>query len=174
MQERLESSPAGRLLISAFLVVTVLALVAWNLPASELRRQALRPLAPYVRATGLDQNWGVFAPDPRRQTLDFYARITYADGTTGTWRPPSGNALIGAYRDYRWRKWYEWTTNDSYRHLWDPAAAFVARRERAAGREPVRVELVRRTSDLAAPGYKPRSGPWREETYHSVLEVAVP
>ena len=174
MQERLESSAAGRLLISVFLLVTVLALVFWNLPPSELKRQGLRPLAPYVRATGLDQNWGVFAPDPRRQTVELLANIQYADGTRRRWRPPTGNALFGAYWDYRWRKWYEWTTSDAYRQLWDPAAAFIARQEREAGREPVRIELVRRTSDLSAPGYEPRSLPWREETFHSVLEVAVP
>ena len=54
MQERLESSRAGRALISIFLLVTVLALVAWNFPQSELRSQALRPLQPIVRATVLD------------------------------------------------------------------------------------------------------------------------
>ncbi len=46
MQERLESSAAGRALISVFLVVTVLAVAFWNLPPSELKRQGLRPLAP--------------------------------------------------------------------------------------------------------------------------------
>ena len=171
MQERLESSAAGRLLISVFLLVTVLALVFWNLPPSELKRQGLRPLAPYVRATGLDQNWGVFAPDPRRQTVELLANIQYADGTRRRWRPPTGNALFGAYWDYRWRKWMEWTINDQHTQLWDPAAQFILREERKAGRPAVQVQLVRRTADLSAPGYRPRQLPWRTETYHSYIEV---
>ncbi len=171
MQERLESSAAGRVLISVFLVVTVLAVAFWNLPPSELKRQGLRPLAPYVRATGLDQNWGVFAPNPRQQTLEMVARVQYADGTQGTWRLPSGNALFGAYWDYRWRKWMEWASNDAYPQLRDPAAQFVLREERGAGRRPVQVELFRRTADLPAPGYKPRQLPWRSEQFHSYIEI---
>ena len=172
MQERLESSSAGRVVISAFLLVTVLAVVVWNLPASELRRQALRPLEPYVRATGLDQNWGVFAPDPRRQSVDLLARVTYADGTRGTWRVPRGNDIVGAYWDYHWLKWMEWTISDANNHLWEPAAAFIAREERARGREPVQIELVRRWSDLAPPGARPRSSPWQEATFYSYAEVS--
>ena len=100
------------------------------------------------------------------------ARITYADGTRGTWRPPQGNALLGAYWDYRWRKWMEWTITDQYSHLWDPAAAFILREERAAGRQAVQVELVRRTADLSVPGYRPRQLPWREEPFHSFIDLA--
>ena len=172
MQERLESSAAGRVLISVFLLVTVLALVFWNLPQSELKQQGLRPLAPYVRATGLDQNWGVFAPNPRQQNLELIARVQYADGTRRTWRLPSGNALFGAYWDYRWRKWMEWTTNDAYSHLRDPAAQYILRQERKAGRSPVQVELIRRTSDLTAPGFRPRQLPWRSERFHSYIEIS--
>lgn len=65
LQERLEARPAGRVLISAFLVVTLAAVCATNLPESRLRREALKPAGPFLRATGLDQDWRVFAPDPR-------------------------------------------------------------------------------------------------------------
>ena len=64
MQERLESSAVGRAVISAFAVVTVVALALWNLPDSEIKRKALTVVRPYVTALGLEQNWGVFAPDP--------------------------------------------------------------------------------------------------------------
>ena len=81
MQKRLESSRAGRAAISVFIVVTVVSVVVWNLPPSEIKNEALAFTGPYVRATGLNQNWGVFAPDPRRHTLELYARVRYADGS---------------------------------------------------------------------------------------------
>ena len=44
-------------------------------------------------ATGLDQNWGVFSPDPRRQSLDLVGRVRYADGGRETLRVPRGDPV---------------------------------------------------------------------------------
>jgi hypothetical protein len=68
VQQRLESSRAGRAAISVFILVTIASVVVWNLPSSALKEEALRVTGPYVRATGLNQNWGVFSPNPRGQT----------------------------------------------------------------------------------------------------------
>ena len=59
---------------------------------------------PFVEATGLDQNWGVFAPNPRRQGIELEARIVFADGTRAVWTHPKGDPVIHAYRTVRWRK----------------------------------------------------------------------
>jgi hypothetical protein len=148
VQERLESSVAGRVLVSLLVVVILAAVVVWNLPQSELGRQGQYRLNPVVNATGLDQTWAVFAPDPPRQELELEARIAYDDGTERTWRVPTGDPVVGGYRDYRWLKWAEWMTSGAHVVLWQPAAAWIARQEQAAGRRPVSVTLVRQVFDL--------------------------
>ena len=167
MQERLESSRAGRALISAFLVATVLAIGVSNLPESEIRRQAGRVTDPYVNAVGLNQNWSVFAPDPRRQVVELRARVLYPGGKTRIWRVPRGNRFFGAYWDYRWHKWSEGVTAGNNK-LWAPAARWILRREQAERRDPFAVALVVRSYELRPPGAGPARGPWRESEFYDL------
>ena len=167
MQERLESTSVGRAVISVLIVVLVLSLVLWNLPDSELKAQSDVAVRPIIMVTGLNQNWGVFAPDPRRQTLDLVARVRYADGNERTIAYPRGGRIFGSYWDYRWRKWYEAVRTDRHEGLWQPAAAWFAQREKAAGRRPVAVTLVRRWYDLYPPGKGPEHGPWEEYGFYT-------
>ena len=168
MQERLESSRAGRIAISVFAAVTVVCLVLWNLPEeSALKQRTDRVVRPFMLASGLNQNWGVFAPDPRRVTLDFVADVTYADGSRGTLRVPEGGRLVGSYWDYRWRKWYEWVRTDDHEELWQPAAEWFARLAREEGKEPVEVTLVRRWYVSYPPGPGPSRGPWNEFAFYT-------
>jgi hypothetical protein len=162
MQEKLESRWFGRLLISAFVVVTVGAMVVWNLPGSKLRAEGMRLAAPYVRAVGLDQNWSVFAPNPYRETFELYARVSYADGTTRTWPVPEGSDAIGTYWDFRWGKWAEWVIAGSHPDLCRGTATYVANREADEGRDPVQIDLVRRRRANFRPGQEPSYGSWEE------------
>jgi hypothetical protein len=168
VQERLESSVAGRWAISVFLIATLASLIVWNMPASEIQRKALKVVRPYVTALSLEQNWGVFAPDPRRQTLDFFARVRYADGSEEEVRMPTGGDFVGAYWDYHWWKWVESVTNDQRDGLWKPAAVWFARRATTDSRKPVRVTLVRRWYELFPPGPGPSRGPWQEAEYYTL------
>jgi hypothetical protein len=124
---------------------------------------------PYLNATGLDQNWRVFAPNPRQTSLRVEARVRYADGSVATWRPPGGGALVGAYWDYRWRKWLENVVQDANREvLWRPAAAFVAREMRRPGHDPRTVTLIRRWQRLRPPGSPgPDARPWKSYRFYS-------
>lgn len=143
LQERLESSRAGRSLLSVLLVLTLAAVAAWNLPSSALRQAALPVVEPYVRTLGLDQTWNLFAPDPPRATFEVLARIDYADGSWGEWRPP---------RNDRWRKWLAAIRLDQNMALWEPTAAWIAGNHDSGGRRPVTVTLVRRGQVLPPPG----------------------
>jgi hypothetical protein len=169
-QERLEAHPAGRVLISAFLVVTLVAVCATNLPESRLRREVMKPAGPFLRATGLDQDWRVFAPDPRQTSLRLEARVRYEDGRVATWRPPGGGALAGAYWDYRWRKWLENAIQDANRRvLWKPAALFAARELDERGSDPASVTLIRRWQDLRPPGAPgPSAKPWKQYAFYTL------
>jgi hypothetical protein len=168
VQERLESTAVGRAVISAFVLVTVAALVFWNLPDSEIKRRALTVVRPYITALGIEQNWGVFAPDPRRESLELVARVQYADGSERTLEVPRGGPVIGEYWDYRWRKWYEWARADAYMNLWDPAARWFARVAAEEGGMPVRVTLVRRWRETLPPGPGPARSEWHEFAYYTL------
>jgi hypothetical protein len=177
--ERVARSRVGQGILSVLIVMLVGATVAWNLPpgsgpgsaaeSSALRTGVLRVGAPVLYALGLDQEWGVFAP-PRQQVIGLEARIEYADGTQGVWRPPAlTGALFGAYRDYRWAKYIEQEIPDaSARALWEPLAAWVARTHSSSRRRPLAVSLIRRWYDLlpVAGGRKPARGPWRQYLYY--------
>jgi len=168
LQERFESTVAGRAAISVFLVATLLALIFWNLPESEIKRKSFKIVRPYITATSLDQNWGVFSPDPRRQTIDVVARVSFADGTRETFGIPRGDDVVGSYWDYRWWKWAEWLRLDTHSDLWRPAAIWFARRAGTDGRRPTRVTLVRRWYDLLPPGSGPDLTDWQEYAYYTL------
>jgi hypothetical protein len=165
--ERFEASSVGRLMLTAFVIFTVGGVIVWNLPGSELRRQAAPIVQPYFNAAGLDQGWGVFAPDPRGVTNDMLAQLDYADGTQLTWRFPVGEPVLAPYRYFRWQKWSEHVSFDEPT-LWRPAALWLARTHPLDGQLPVRVTVIERWYDDLAPGAKPARGPWQQRTIGTV------
>jgi len=171
--ERLESSGAGRALISLFTLVTLVAVVATNLPGSSYLNKTLsKHTQPYLNAIGLDQNWGVFAPDPRRESIELEARITYPDGATETWRPPERDAVIGTYSDYRWRKLWENVIGDGGNGALSVQLALWVARERRKRREaPRSVTLFKRSSPNDPPG--PGAGKRKPYTEAQFYELAV-
>jgi hypothetical protein len=166
--EWFETSKAGRALAMVLMAAILFTLVVWNLPDSHLRREVVREIRPVVWAVGLDQNWAVFAPNPRSISLDFHAEVRLADGTTEVWRPPSaGEQVLSPWRVYRWRKWVEHVRADDSRRLWQPAAEFIAGEVREAGKEPRQVRLVRSWYDIAPPGTSVEDPTWNEYTYYT-------
>jgi hypothetical protein len=168
LQDRIEEALLGRAMISAFVAITVVALVLWNLPDSDVRARALPVVEPYIWSTGLDQNWGVFAPDPRREVTNLVARATYADGRVEEFEFPRGDPLLFAYWDYRWRKWDEWAVGTEHQDLWQPTAAWFAREAADAGEAPLNVTLVKRSYALLPPGPGPERGAWQENAYYTL------
>lgn len=162
-QRRLETSGMGRALISGFIVFTLGAMLISNLPASELRRTGLKVFDPYLDVSGLHQNWNLFAPDPRRATLQLEARITFDDGTTTVWHPPTGNPFIGVYRTFRWRKWAGNVMASNNAELLEPAADWIALMHTKDGKVPLAVVLVKRSYVAPAIGSgTPSKQPWKE------------
>jgi len=152
LQQRLESSRVGRVVISVGIVVILAGVLSWNLPPSELARRTQPPLQRVMFGTGLDQNWSVFAPDPPRAEVNFRARIAYDDGTERMWEVPRGGAVLGQYWDYRWLKWGEILSAGIDARLWLPAAQWIARQETGAGRRPVSVTLLRHIAPTSIGG----------------------
>jgi hypothetical protein len=155
---RLEDSETGRLVISAFVLVVVVCLVANAIPDTVATRPLGRPVASLFGVTGLDQGWGLFAPNPRRQQIDVSARVEFADGSAAVWRIPRGGPVIAASRDYRWRKWMEHVVFARSPEVARRGGRYAARAV-ADGRRPVRVVVTRRSRLLPKFG-KTTGGPW--------------
>ncbi len=154
LQQRIEDSVPGRALISLLIVFTLLAVVVINLPDSSLRRSLSKTTQPYLNAIGLDQAWGVFAPDPRRESIRLEVRLGYADGTTEVWKAPERGDLIGGYSDYRWRKFEENLINEGAGEgaSAEQLARWVIREERKRSAPPTTAVVVSGKSVLAPPG----------------------
>ena len=111
-----------------------------------------------TQALGLEQDWALFAPDPRSFGVAVHATLTYRDGHTRRWDPPHNGLLIAPYRTYRWQKYVERLRADDYSGLWDPTARWLAREY---GPNVVKVVLTRTFRDVAVPGTglsRPKAG----------------
>ncbi len=168
LQERIESDPIGRAVITGLIIFVLGTLLASNLPASGLQNFMANLVRPVRNGVGLDQAWGVFAPDPRSTVYDLEGRITYDDGHTDIWHWPQGDPIVSAYREYHWQKFAEQVRLDDQSGLWRPFAIWLARAHDRTGRHPVSVTLVRRWYDLNPPGTKPHRGPWNRYEYFSL------
>jgi hypothetical protein len=156
--------------ISGLVVALVAAIAVANLPQGSAQRHAARIIQPYVNALGLSQKWSMFAPTPRNEVLYLEARVTRADGTTSVWRPPTNGPLLGAYRDYHWRKLVEHVvpSSDTWPVLWRPVALYAAREEGRRGAAPVSVTLVKRSADILPPDRGAGLAPFRDQPYYTL------
>jgi hypothetical protein len=152
--QRFEASLAGRVVLTVLMALLAVAVLVWNLPAGK-PRDAVRPAAAHVLyPIGLDQDWALFAPDPRVFSVGVYARVSYADGRERIRVPPHNGHLLGPYRNYRWQKYVERLRGDDFSSLWEPTARWIAR---DAGPGVTKVVLVRTFRDAVVPGSgKPR------------------
>ncbi|MCA1680565.1 MAG: hypothetical protein LC777_17255 [Actinobacteria bacterium] len=156
-------------LISAFVVLTVAAIIATNLPDSTLRSNLMASGQPYLNALGVDQSWALFAPDPRRGLIDLRGVVTFDDGSSATWRFPRNGPLVGTYRDYRWRKWTENAISETNAAtLWRSAALWAAKEQARPGRRAAKVRPVRRFAPLNPPGQRRSHRDWSEEAFYTL------
>jgi hypothetical protein len=168
--QRLESNGVARAVISALVVVIVASIAMSSISDSPLRRSLLRHDQALLDATGLDQRWNLFAPDPRRRAIDVRARIRYADGRRETWTLPRGPAVVGVYWDHRWRKWMDaGAQGGAGSPLWRWLARWLVSTRSEAGRRPVAVTVLGRSRRLRPPGADgPERRPWRQVVLYQV------
>ena len=161
---------AGRVLISLALLAVLLTEIGTHLPSGSAVGREVSDNAGWLsRAAGTDQQWGVFAPDPRRTSLRIEARVTFEDGSTAVWHLPEGPRIGANLRYYRWRKWLERVRDDNQRRLWEPTARWIAE-EHSGGPSPVaQVELVRMFHTNVISGRQPA---YEEFTYYTYVPDA--
>lgn len=86
-------------LILAILTISILSAV----PGSVIKDSASPVLVPIARLAGLDQGWGMFAPNPPKANSQLEVHVIMSDGTDRVWQPFDDPAL----RVMQWRKFKE-------------------------------------------------------------------
>jgi hypothetical protein len=124
--------------------------VVWNMPISPIRRTLISILQPVGLATGLDQRWQMYAPNPIRQLEEVEVVVTMADGDVRSWTIPRGDAVIGPFVWYRWQKLKENLVRQP--EIRADVAHWVLGELTLSGEKPERVHMVLRTEPLPAPG----------------------
>ncbi len=163
LSEQVERSPVAQILISIVIVLVLLAEIGSHLPPGSAMFDLVGDESnSLIRAVATEQQWGVFAPDPRQTSLRLEGRVTFADGTTAVWHLPQGARIGANFRYYRWRKWLERVRSDDFRSLWAPTARWVAGLYADRPSPVARVELVRLFHQNALVGEQP---PYQEFTY---------
>jgi hypothetical protein len=152
----------SRIVLSLWLIAIVVVIVAGNFSDIGVEGRVREATQPIRTITGLNQTWGVFAPNPRGTSQYVDGRVDFDDGTSATYPIPKRRGL-GAYVDYRWHKFQERLFPDDGAHLWSGYAEYLADRGRDSGRNPVRVTLIRRWAEPLPPGPGPEHGPWHEQ-----------
>jgi hypothetical protein len=158
--------PWRRFVITVFVVATLGAVLVQNMPDSAIKGGLMAAARPYLNATGLDQTWSIFSPNPRQETAYILARVERADGSV-VFRPiPTG---IGAseYWGYRWQKYGESLFEVGDPTLWREYAAWVVGQDQREGGHPVRVTLLRRAASNQPPGSEPDALPFVDQDFYT-------
>jgi hypothetical protein len=157
--QRFERSVVGEAAISALVSVVLLIGVVWNLPDSEVKRVVTPTLRPIASATGLEQIWQMYAPDPISRLEGVEVHVRMADAAERVWTIHKGDLVIGPFAWYRWQKLKENVVRAP--EIRAGIAHWVVREITRPSERPVRVQMILRTEDLAPPG---KDGP----TTHNV------
>ena len=93
-----------RLVVSAFLLAHLACVAVWNLPAGMLKDRCVPYCQFYMYPTGLWQYWGMFGPEPCKQTAVLQGLVLDARGLLHEFPfPVMGEMTVGAgawmYRD---------------------------------------------------------------------------
>jgi hypothetical protein len=155
MQQPIARSGWGRMLVNAFILWHLFALTIWLLPESQLRRNFIGLVSPYMTSTGLMQSWAMFAPNPPSVDVFVEARIAFANGQVRDWSYPrlGDPGLLDWYRNERFYKLIENGHMDENRMVWPSLARYAARRNNSDPRNPpVSVALVRHFGTIPPPG----------------------
>ena len=155
----------GRVVLSLIAISFVYYLFVWNAPEGEVRDVLRDPIKETVWAAGIGQDWGVFAPNPVNTSYRVEADITFADGSIERYKFPDGEPVVGAYREFRWRKYESRIRRDDNRRYLRPTALWI--REQYAEQDVVTVVLYRRTRRVPEPG-SGQVREWEEEEIFSL------
>jgi hypothetical protein len=148
--QRFEASRLGEAVISCVVMVVLIIGVVWSLPDAEIKRRIARVLQPVASATGLEQSWRMYAPEPLQRLEFLDVRVTMANGVQRVWMNPRGDRVLGAFAWYHWQKVKENAVHDPASRV--GLAHWVVRRLTGRSERATEVQMILRTESLPAPG----------------------
>jgi hypothetical protein len=148
--QRFEGSSFGQAAISGLVVLVLLIGVVWSLPDAEVKRRLAPVLQPVASATGLEQSWRMYAPEPQRRQECLEVRVTMANGVQRVWTNPRGDRVVGAFAWYHWQKVKENVVHDPASRV--GVAHWIVHRLTGHAERAVRVQMILHTESLPAPG----------------------
>jgi hypothetical protein len=163
LSERFEKSFVGEALISALVTTAVIIAVVWNLPDSEIKRAAQPALQPLAVASGTEQVWQMYAPDPIKRVEILEVDVTMADGSDRVWSFSEGDRILGPFHWYHWQKLKEQAIRQP--DIRAGLANWAVRHLTVPGDHPARVQMLFRSNELPRPG-KPVTSRFVTETLY--------
>lgn len=132
-------------------VVVALAIgVVWSMPDAAFKRLLTPGLQPVATATGLEQDWRMYAPDPLRRVEYVEVRVTMADGAQRVWTNPRGGRVVSAFAWYHWQKLKENLVSEP--GIRAGLAHWAIRQLTRPTERAARVQMTLRAESLPAPG----------------------
>jgi hypothetical protein len=146
----MERSRVGEFAISVVVVLVLTIGVVWSLPDAEFKRRLTPVLRPVALATGLEQDWRMYAPEPlgRLELVD--VRVTMTNGVQRVWTPPRGDRVVGAFAWCHWQKLKENLVREPAIRV--DMAHWVIHQITKRSERAARVQMALRTELLPAPG----------------------
>lgn len=139
-------SRVGEIAVSALVGVMVLVAIMGSIPNSAIKRTAAPVLTPIARASGLDQSWGVFAPNPPRIITELEVHVVMPNGDDRVWRLDADRSLP----EYRWRKLKEAVIK--HKSLRRGFALWVVDHVTGENERAAHVLIIMQTESLPLPG----------------------
>jgi hypothetical protein len=135
------------------LVILVTSILS-SVPGSTIKGAVAPVLIPLARVTGLDQGWGMFAPNPPRSLSEIEVHVIMSNGSDRVWRPYTEDSNDDSMRKMQWRKFKEEIVNKpEYR---PELALWVVRKMATETDRPVRVVMIAEITSLPPLGKDPK------------------
>lgn len=132
--------------VSVLIVGILATAILSSVPNSTLKYVAAPVLSPVARATGLDQNWGMFAPNPPRTFSVLEVHVFTSNGQHRVWQINDDPSMPGLY----WRKVKEEVIK--HKEFRAGLANWVVRKMTRRGERPTRVAMLVKTETLPLKG----------------------
>jgi hypothetical protein len=163
----MERSRVGEFAISVVVVLVLTIGVVWSLPDAEFKRRLTPALQPLALATGLEQDWRMYAPEPLGRLEFVEVRVTMTNGVQRVWTTPRGDRVVGALAWYHWQKLKENLVREPTIRV--GMAHWVVHRLTGPSERAARVQMILRTELLPAPGADSPRAVGEEILYDEIL-----